>query len=126
MVRAPLPNAPPNAGWNSKRIPAIWTSENGQTMQPNYNLANAYEMFFYARSCDGILSLPGRLNLFDFPVVLFSQSLPPHPSRPIELMREIIKTFSFGITLKSSSRSRVLALLFSPLLWKTAALSGTT
>ena len=83
-----------NAGWNSKRIPAIWTKKNGQTMQPNYNLANAYEMFFYARKGDGILSLPGRSNLFDFPVVPSPQKY--HPTqRPIELMREIIKTFSF-------------------------------
>ena len=82
------------AGWTGKRIPAIWTKKNGQTMQPNYNLANAYEMFFYARKGEGVLSLPGRLNVFDFAPVPAPKKY--HPTqRPLELMREVVRTFSF-------------------------------
>ena len=83
-----------SAGWIGKRIHAVWTKKNGQTMQPNYNLAHAYEMFFYARKGEGVLSLPGRLNVFDFAPVPAPKKY--HPTqRPLELMREVVKTFSF-------------------------------
>lgn len=81
------------AGFRTKRMCGIWNKPNGQSNQPEYNLGNAYEMFFYAAKGQPKLSKPGRLNTFNF------SPEPPdskyHPTqRPIELSRELLKTFA--------------------------------
>jgi len=81
-----------------RRIPGIWTkgaegSEGtGQTMQPDYYMANSYEMFFYACKGKPSFNRKGRSNHFAFkPVPPMKKS---HPTeRPIELMQEILSTF---------------------------------
>src|SRR5690606_25293558 len=51
-------------GLTCTRIPGIWAKSRGQTMQPNYNLANTYEMFFYARKGKSMIAKPGTGNTF--------------------------------------------------------------
>jgi site-specific DNA-methyltransferase (adenine-specific) len=76
-----------------KRMAGIWIKPTGQTNAPNTNLANSYEMFFYARKDDGVLQKPGRSNVFVHPPVHPSNKT--HPTeRPIELMREVLSTFA--------------------------------
>lgn len=76
-----------------KRMPGIWTKPNGQTQQPLTNLANSYEMFFYARKGNAELHMPGRSNLFNFNPVCAGNKR--HPTeRPAELIREILATFT--------------------------------
>src|SRR5690606_10096054 len=38
-----------NAGWSVDDIPAIWYKPQGQTLQPEINLARCYEPFFVCR-----------------------------------------------------------------------------
>lgn len=80
-------------GFAVKRLPGIWTKPNGQTQQPLTNLANSYEMFFYARKGNAELQLPGRSNIFDFaPVAAGSKR---HPTeRPAALIQELLNTFT--------------------------------
>ena len=74
-----------------KGMPAIWTKTTGQSMQPELNLANAYEMFFYARKGDSRLNKPG-INIFDTPPIPALQKT--HPTeRPIELMERVLTAF---------------------------------
>lgn len=89
-----LYNAIIETGFKCNRMCGIWTKGTGQSMQPNTNMANAYEMFFAARKGDAVLTKPGRTNLFNFPPVAPQRKY--HPTeRPVELMHEIIETFSF-------------------------------
>lgn len=82
-----------NAGFETRRIPAIWNKRNGQTMQPAMYLGNAHEMFFYARKGKPSIKKQGRSNVYDFSPV--NSSTKVHPTeRPIELMEEVIKTFA--------------------------------
>lgn len=80
-------------GFSAKRIPGIWCKPNGQTQQPLTNMANSYEMFFYARKGAGKLHMPGRSNLFHYsPVVAGAKR---HPTeRPAELIQELLKIFT--------------------------------
>ena len=82
-----------NPRFNVKRLPGIWTKPNGQTQQPLTNLANSYEMFFYARKGNAELHKPGRSNVFDFtPVVAGSKR---HPTeRPAALIQELLDIFT--------------------------------
>ena len=83
-----------NAGFHTSRMCGIWTKGYGQSMNPNFSLANSYEMFFYARKGSPVLNAPGRANDFRFSPVPASQKV--HPTeRPIELMQEIYSTFAF-------------------------------
>lgn len=81
-------------------IPAAWVKrEEGndgmhQSINPQYNLANSYETFFYARKTPAAkIVRQGTLNTF-----LFKQSFSTrksHPTeRPIEMMEEILSTFT--------------------------------
>lgn len=80
-------------GFNAKRLPGIWTKPNGQTQQPLTNLANSYEMFFYARKGNAELHMPGRSNLFNFNPV--NPGNKRHPTeRPADLIRELLNTFT--------------------------------
>lgn len=83
-----------NTGFTTHRMCGLWTKPSGQTNQPNYNLANSYEMFFYARKGQPTLAKLGRINQFDYKPI--PRQLKVHPTeRPIELMYEILTTFAF-------------------------------
>ena len=80
-------------GLTVKRIPGIWVKPTGQTQQPLTNMANSYEMFFYARKGSAELHMPGRSNVFNFNPVVASAKR--HPTeRPAELIRELISMFT--------------------------------
>lgn len=82
------------AGFTGTRMFGVWAKPNGQTMQPNYNLANATEIFFYARKGSPVIAEPGRTNLFVHAPVAGTKKV--HPTeRPIALMEDILKTFAF-------------------------------
>lgn len=74
-------------------IPGIWYKGNqGQTQQPDYNLANCYEMFFVARKGQPRLKSPGRSNVFHYSPVPAQSKW--HPTqRPPELIDDILNTF---------------------------------
>lgn len=81
------------AGWQVNDIPAIWAKPSGQTMQPSTNLANCYEPFFICKKGNPVLSKQGRSNVFSFSPVHGPKKY--HPTeRPIQLMTEILETFS--------------------------------
>jgi ParB/RepB/Spo0J family partition protein len=81
-------------GFKTNRMPGIWTKPSGQTNSPQYNLANCYEMFFYARKGNAQICKPGRSNEFSFPPV--PPSLKRHPTeRPLPLMEELLTTFTW-------------------------------
>ena len=82
-----------DAGFKMNLIPAIWAKSQGQTAQPETFLGNSYEAFFYARKGQPKLNKPGRSNIFQFPTVAHTKKY--HPTqRPIELMEELLTTFS--------------------------------
>lgn len=82
-----------NPRFSVKRLPGIWTKPNGQTQQPLTNLANSYEMFFYARKGAAELHLPGRSNIFDYPPVVAGNKR--HPTeRPAALIQELLNVFT--------------------------------
>ena len=93
-----------NAKFIVRGIPCLWlkgeTNEDGlvdklggQTLSPMRHLASAYEMFFYAKKGDPKIEKQGRTNVFSFRPV--SPTLKIHPTeRPIELMKEILTTFT--------------------------------
>ena len=65
----------------------------GQTLSPMRHLANASEMFFYAKKGDPKIVNQGRTNIFSFKPV--PPTLKIHPTeRPIELMKEVLTTFT--------------------------------
>ena len=74
-------------------LPGLWCKPNGQTAQPETNLANAYEPFFYCRKGAAKIQKMGRTNIFSFPPITSSKKY--HPTqRPMELMEEILMTFT--------------------------------
>jgi len=82
------------AGFQTKRMCGIWTKSSGQSKRPEIHLANSYEMFFYAWKGRPALAKPGRGNIFDFSPV--PAQYKTHPTeRPVELMKEVYKTFAF-------------------------------
>ena len=79
--------------FHTKRMPGVWVKHSGQTQSPLTNLANCYEMFFYARKGNAELAWPGRSNVYVAPPVHPNHKR--HPTeRPAELIQDIIKTFS--------------------------------
>lgn len=65
----------------------------GQTMSPMRHLANASEMFFYAKKGDPKIINQGRTNVFSYKPVSPTNKI--HPTeRPIELMKDILTTFA--------------------------------
>ena len=84
-----------NAGFETTRLCGMWPKPYGQSKRPETNLANSYEMFFYAWKGRPALNKPGRKNVFDdVPPIPANQKT--HPTeRPIELMRQIYETFAF-------------------------------
>ena len=81
------------AGFNCKRIPGIWTKTGpGQANSPQLNLANTYEMFFYAWKGRPVINKAGHSNTFHYATVPPQQKV--HPTeRPLDLMKEIYETF---------------------------------
>lgn len=79
-------------GFRTRRIPAIWTKPQGQSMQPDIYMSNNYEMFFYARKESGLLK-KARSNVFDYAGVSNSKRI-HQTERPIEMMMDIISTFA--------------------------------
>lgn len=84
-----------NAGFQTNRMCGIWPKSQAQDNQPQIQLANAYESFFYAWKGRPVLNKPGRRNVFDeFPPIPAQSKC--HPTeRPIELTTEIYDTFAF-------------------------------
>lgn len=112
------------AGFECKRMPAIWyKGQVGQTMQPSYNLANSYEMFFYARKERSVIINQGRSNVFDYSPVHHDKKI--HPTeRPISMMCDILETFTHegsqivvpyagsGVTLEAAHKCNMKAIGF--------------
>jgi len=92
---AEVKNSLLDAGFKLDPIPHIWTKRSGQTNNPELFLARAWEPFLIAWKGEGIpIRNRGRINVFDFPVVPASRKY--HPTqRPLDLMREILKTFAW-------------------------------
>lgn len=90
----PMYRAILSAGFELKRMPAIWAKTGGafQTNWPEFELANSYELMFYARKGLATLNRAGRCNSFHYGQV------PPHKKihpteRPVEMMEDILSTF---------------------------------
>jgi adenine-specific DNA-methyltransferase len=83
------------AGFKVNDIPAIWTKgAAGQTASPDTALGSCYEPFFVCRKGMPKLRKSGRSNLFDFKPIP-SQKKIHTTEKPIELLTEIIDTFSW-------------------------------
>jgi len=84
-----------SSGFTCGDVPAIWNKgDQGQTNQPNYNLANCYEPFFIARKGNPFLRKQGRSNVFTYAPVPGASKI--HATeRPLELMVEILEVFSY-------------------------------
>lgn len=83
-----------DAGWSVDAVPGIWYATGaGQTNQPDMLLGKNYEAFFICRKGKPILNKRGRSNVFEFPKMGAEKKI--HPTeKPIELMMEIINTFT--------------------------------
>jgi site-specific DNA-methyltransferase (adenine-specific) len=83
------------AGFKSNRIPIIWYKERSpaQTIGYNYNLANAYEMCFYARKDNATIQKAGVSNIFPYQTVA-SQNKAHRTEKPIEMYEKLLETFS--------------------------------
>ena len=79
------------AGFKTRRIPAVWVKPQGQSMQPDIYMSNNHEMFFYGRKENGLLRR-ARSNVFDFKGVSDSKRI-HQTERPIEMMQEILSVF---------------------------------
>jgi site-specific DNA-methyltransferase (adenine-specific) len=82
------------AGFSVDKIPCIWTKPAGQTANPDRYLGRAHEQFIYAWKGNPIVVKRGRTNVFTY------NTVPPdskrHPTqRPIDLMVDILSTFTF-------------------------------
>ena len=82
-----------DAGFKTSRKVGIWMKGGGQTMSPEFNLANSYEMFFYARKGNPKIVKMGRSNVFSYPPVPPGQKI--HPTeRPVEMIQDLLETFT--------------------------------
>lgn len=79
-------------GFVGNKLPAIWVKNIGQTKQQDFNLGQAYEMFFYLRKGSPAI-MKHRLNTYVYDVVPSGKKC--HPTeRPISMMRDILATFA--------------------------------
>jgi ParB/RepB/Spo0J family partition protein len=84
-----------DAGWAVDEIPAIWTKNQGQTLQPEIYFARGYEPFFLCRKGKPVMVERGRLNVFAFPGVAGAKKY--HPTqRPTALIENIFQTLGAG------------------------------
>ena len=81
-----------SSGFDCNGITGIWSKGVGQCNHPNVNLASSYEMFFYARKGEGMLTREGHLNVFNYRVVpvKYAEHLTP---KPIELYQDLLSIF---------------------------------
>jgi ParB/RepB/Spo0J family partition protein len=85
-----------SVGLGTRRLCGIWAKPTGQVHNPDIHLANAYEMFFYARKGSAIINpkKQGRSNIFNFAPVHPSKKV--HPTeKPVELYEELFATFGW-------------------------------
>lgn len=83
-----------DAGFRLTRIPLIWVKPNGQSLNPDRNLANSYETALILKKGDPILAKPGRTNVFSYTPTAPNKKY--HPTqKPMELYEDIYQTFSF-------------------------------
>jgi DNA modification methylase len=83
-----------DCGFTTSRMCGLWIKPTSQTMNPNFRLANAYEMFFYACKGQPTLAKPGASNVFSYSQV--AAQLKVHPTeRPLGLMEELLGTFGY-------------------------------
>lgn len=81
------------AGWQVDEIPAIWAKPQGQTMQPEINLARSYEPFYLCRKGRPILVKRGHLNVFSYS----GATKKYHPTeRPVALIQELLEMLIAG------------------------------
>jgi len=87
-----------DAGWSVDPIPAIWHKGTGQTMQPEINLARAYEPFFVCRKGSPIINKRGVGNVFTrSPCPTSGEDAKYHPTqRPLSLIQALLQTFLAG------------------------------
>jgi ParB/RepB/Spo0J family partition protein len=81
------------------KLPGLWVKKTedkaaqAQSMMPSLYLANAYEMFFYARKGGSTMYKPGKQNVFLYPQVPTQRKI--HPTeRPIEMIQELLSIFA--------------------------------
>jgi len=86
-------------GFLGNSLPGLWVKKSedkaamAQSMMPSLYLANAYEMFFYARKGGATMYRPGQQNVFLHQQV--SPSKKSHPTeRPIEMIQDILSIFA--------------------------------
>lgn len=86
------------AGWSVDPIPAIWHKGTGQTMQPEINLARAYEPFFVCRKGSPLINKRGVGNVFTrSPCPTSGEDAKYHPTqRPLSLIQALLQTFLPG------------------------------
>lgn len=92
----PIFNTIIDVGFKCRRLTAIWKKGNspGQCLQPSIYLESSIENFFYAYKGDANIVKQGRSCVFDFSAILPNSKV--HPTeRPIELMEEILSTFTW-------------------------------
>ncbi len=80
-------------GFTTSRMVGIWTKPTGQNKRPELNLANSYEMFFYAKKGSPAIA-KARGNVFTTPPIP-PQKKVHDTERPIELTTDIYSTFAF-------------------------------
>jgi ParB/RepB/Spo0J family partition protein len=111
------------AGFDGRRLPGLWIKPNGQLHNPDIQLANASECFYYMRKGNPKIIRQGHTNLFPFSPVPPQRKI--HPTeRPIELMTDILNTFAIegtrvlvpfagsGVTLRAAFNLKMLAIGF--------------
>jgi len=80
--------------FSTTRLTGHWVKPIGQTNQPSRYLASAVEEFYYAWKGTPTLARSGRTNVFAYNPVPASSKV--HPTeRPLELMQEILSTFTW-------------------------------
>lgn len=83
-----------HVGFKIDKIPCVWIKETGQTQDPDRYLGRAHESFIYAWKGSPHLHKRGRINVFNYSTVNPSDKY--HPTqRPINLMVDILETFTF-------------------------------
>jgi len=77
------------AGWESRRMPLIWSKRIGQTKRPDRYMGNAYEMAFYGRKGNAVIN-KARNNVYDYRTVNDKEHA---TEKPIEMYEDLLYTF---------------------------------
>jgi ParB/RepB/Spo0J family partition protein len=83
-------------GFHVSMTPGYWIkpNHNGQSNAPQYNLFGGVEPFMVVRKGSPTLAKPGRLNEFVYNPLKSAEKIHPF-ERPLDLMMEILSTFTF-------------------------------